>query len=356
MHIKRLDWYLNGAILFLCFAGLLSLASTKPGLFWSQLAWIVIGFLLIILVSNFDWRSIVINKQFIWGIYFIALAALVLTYFIAPSIRGVRAWIVLGPFNFQTSELAKLALIIMFSSFFAKEHVGIANVKNIFLSFFYFLAPAMLVIIQPDLGSVLIMFGIWFGYLLVSGIKLRHFLASAIIFLLAFVVLWMGVFQPYQKQRIIGLFVPEKDPLGINYNVIQSKIAIGSAGFFGKGFQQGTQSQLGFLPEAQTDFIFASFTEEWGLFGALLILSAFLIILMRIIKMGLWADNNFSKFICLGTFIMFLLHFILNIGSNLGLTPVIGVPFPFFSYGGSNLLVSSLLIGMIQGTRVYKRF
>jgi len=356
MHIKRLDWYLNGAILFLCFAGLLSLASTKPDLFWPQLVWIAIGFLLIIFTANFDWRSIVINKQFIWGIYLIALAALILTFFVAPSIRGVRAWIMFGPFNFQTSELAKLALILIFSSFFAKEHVGIANVKNIFLSSFYFLILAGLVIIQPDLGTVLIMFGIWFGYLLVSGIKLRHLIISAIIFSIIFAFLWLGALQPYQKQRIVGLFVPEKDPLGINYNVIQSKIAIGSAGFFGKGFRQGTQSQLGFLPEAQTDFIFASFTEEWGLFGALSVLSAFLIILTRIIKMGLRADNNFSRFICLGAFILFMLHFVLNIGSNLGLTPVIGVSFPFFSYGGSNLLISSLLVGMIQGTRVYKRF
>ena len=340
----------------LCFAGLLSVSSTAPDIFWFQFLWIAIGFSLIFLLANFDWRSIVIHKQFVWGIYIIAILSLVLTYFLAPSIRGVRAWIEIGPFNFQMSELAKFALIIMYSSFFAKEHVGIAHVKNIFLSLIYFLIPAALVMAQPDLGSVLIMFGIWFGFLLVSGIKMRHLLISGLVIAVAFVVLWTSVFQQYQKDRIIGLFVPERDPLGVNYSVIQSKIAIGSAGFFGKGFNQGTQSQLGFLPEAQTDFIFAAFTEEWGFLGAIAVLMAFLVILMRIIKIGLLADNNFSKFICLGTLILFLLQFIMNIGSNLGLTPVVGVSFPFLSYGGSNLLVNCLLIGMIQGIKVYRRF
>ena len=138
------------------------------------------------------------------------------------------------------------------------------------------------------------------------------------------------------------------DPLGINYNVIQSKIAIGSAGFFGKGFGQGSQVQLGFLPEAQTDFIFAAFTEEWGMIAGIFLLVAFAVMVFRIIKIGLAADNNFSRFVCLGTVVLLIVQFVLNTGSNLGLTPVIGVTFPFLSYGGSSLLTNFILIGIIQ--------
>jgi len=254
------------------------------------------------------------------------------------------------------SEFAKFALIVVFSSFFAKSHVGIAHLKNLVFSFIYFVIPALLITIQPDMGTALILFGIWFGYLLVSELRWKHILVALLIFMITFAFMWTSVLQNYQKDRIIGLFNPESDPLGINYNVIQSKIAIGSAGFWGKGFMQGTQVQLGFLPEAQTDFIFAAFVEEWGVFGGLLVFAAFFLMLYRIIRIGISIDNNFGKFICLGVSILFLLHFILNIGSNLALLPVIGVPFPFLSYGGSNMLINFLLIGMVQSIVVRRSF
>lgn len=353
-HLKRLDWVLNFAIIFLASAGLLSLLSTARNLFWFQLVWVVLGFGIMFAVSSFDWRPFITYKWFIWGIYLLAIIFLVITYLFAPSIRGVRAWLLIGPFQFQMSEFAKFALIIIFSSFFAKGHIAIAHVKNLALSFVYFLIPALLIIIQPDMGTALILFGIWFGYLLVSELRWKHILAALLIFMIVFAFMWTSVLEEYQKDRIIGLFNPESDPLGINYNVIQSKIAIGSAGFWGKGFMQGTQVQLGFLPEAQTDFIFSAFVEEWGTFGGLLIFAAFFVILYRIIEIGISAENNFGKFICLGVSILFLLHFILNIGSNLSLLPVIGVPFPFLSYGGSNMLINFLLIGIIQSIVVRK--
>ena len=155
-------------------------------------------------------------------------------------------------------------------------------------------------------------------------------------------------FGKLSKRKNFGFSFSDRDPLGVNYNVIQSKIAIGSAGFFGKGFGQGTQSQLGFLPEAQTDFIFAAFIEEWGLFLGFLLVVIFAFLILRIVKIGLNAENNFSRFICLGTVILFIAQFIFNVGSNLGLTPVVGVTFPFLSYGGSSLLTNLILVGIIQ--------
>lgn len=356
MNIKRLDWLLNFGILFLFGAGLLSLASTARHLFWLQLVWGVLAAAVVVIVANFDWRSFVNSRWFIFGIYVFSLLLLLLTYLIAPSIRGTRAWLPLGPFQFQTSEFSKFALILLLSYFFAKRHIGIAHLKTISVSFLYFAIPVGLILLQPDMGSALILSGIWFGYLLVSGIRWKHLLAAAIIGILGMTMMWNFGLKPYQKDRIVGLFNPAHDPLGVNYNVIQAKIAIGSAGLFGKGFGQGTQTQLGFLPEAQTDFMFAAFTEEWGIFGATALLAAFLLILFQIMRISMASDNNFSKLIGLGTSISLLLHFIVNTGSNLGLMPVIGVPFPFLSYGGSNLIVNALLIGMIQSSVIYKRF
>lgn len=351
-----MDWLLNFGILFLFSAGLLSLASTSPKLFWAQFSWGILASLIVIFTANFDWRSFINYKWFIGGIYFVSVLLLIATYLIAPSIRGARAWLPLGPFQFQTSEFAKFALILVLSYFFAKRHVGIAHLKTISTSLAYLALPAFLILLQPDMGSALILGGIWFGYLLVSGIRWKHLLWSSVVFIVVMILMWSYVLKDYQKERILGLFQPERDPLGVNYSVIQAKIAIGSAGFFGKGFGQGTQSQLGFLPEAQTDFMFAAFIEEWGLFGAMAILASFLLVLYQIMRIAMISDNNFSKLICLGASIMFLLHFIVNVGSNLGLMPVIGVPFPFLSYGGSNLLVNALLIGMIQSGVIYKRF
>lgn len=359
-NIKKQDWILNSAILFLALAGSLSLLSSAKsaggGLFYQHLVWYVVGLAVMVLVSQIDWRPLINRLRLINGIYIIAVILLILTYFLAPSIRGAKSWLIIGPLNFQASEFTKLALIIVFSSFWARAHIGIAHLKNLATSFFYFVIPVALVVIQPDLGTALILFGIWFGYLLISGIKWKHLIIALVIFSIAGTFLWASFLEDYHKARIIGLFYPEKYALGVNYGVIQSKIAIGSAGFLGKGFGGGTQVQLGFLPEAQADFIFAAFIEEWGLLGGFLVILAFLILMIRIIQIGLISENNFARFICLGVVIMFILHFILNIGSNLGILPVVGVPFPFLSYGGSNLLTNFILIGIIQGIVLRSKF
>ena len=346
--LKNLDWKLNFAVLFLTTTGLLSLASAKPELFWKQLLFFGIGLICVFLTVQFDWRPFINYKTVILGIYLFIIFLVFITYFFAPTVRGVKGWLPIGPFQFQASEFAKIVLIVLFANFFKKRHISIARVSNLLISFVYFAAPAFLVLIQPDLGSVLILFSIWFGFLLVSGIKWRHLAIALIIFSLAGISMWFYGLHDYQKNRILGVFLPERDPLGANYNVIQAKIAIGSGGFFGKGFGQGTQTQLGFLPEAGTDFIFAAIVEEFGFLVGLLIIFAFLVLAFRIIDIGLAADNNFSRFICLGAVIFWGVQFMLNIGSNLGLTPVIGVTFPFLSYGGSSLLTNLILIGMIQ--------
>lgn len=350
--IKYHDWFLNAALILLALFSLLIIFSVAPSLFWQQAFWFLISFGIIFLFSNLNWRIIVNYRWIIFSFYFLTIILLLATLFFAPVIRQSRGWLVLGSFQLQPSELAKVALIVLLSYFFAKRHIGIAHVKNIAISFIYAAIPAFIVFRQPDWGSALILIGLWIGFLLVSGLRWRH-LSIGIIVLIVFAALsWSFFLQDYQKERIIGFLEPAHDPLGVNYNVIQSKIAIGSSGFFGMGFRQGTQAQLKFLPESSSDFIFAAFAEEWGLVGGLVILSLFTFIIIRIVKIGLKSENNFSKLICLSAAILFLLEFFFNVGSNLGFSPVVGVTFPFFSYGGSSLLTKSLLVSIIQQSAI----
>lgn len=351
---RRQDWVLNAAIAFLICAGLLVSLSVSGGLFTQQLASAVLGVLLIFIFAHIDWRALSAYRWVLFGIYFISLGLLLFAFFFAPVIRGTRSWLVLGPVQFQVSEFAKLALIIFFAYYFSRRHVGIAHLGNIIVSLVYLLLPGAFVFFQPDMGSLLVLVGIWIGFLLVSGIRWKHIFIGLGITLVGLIFAWTSVLQPYQKERIVGLFQPNYDPLGVNYNTIQSKIAIGSGGLIGKGFGRGTQVQLGFLPEAASDFVFAAFIEEWGLLGGLFILAAFLTLIFRIIMIGMESENNFSRFVCLGTAIMFLIQFVINVGSAIGLTPVIGLTFPFMSYGGSSLLINSILIGIVQSTRVHR--
>lgn len=340
--------------MFLAVAGLISLLASRLDLFWKQLLWYGIGFLFVFFIIQFDWRAFVNNRRALLGIYFLAIVLLVITYFFAPTIRGAKAWLAIGSFQFQTAEFAKLALIIILAGFFSKRHASIARISNLLISFAYLIIPMGLIALQPDFGSALILFFVWLGFLLISGIRWRHLIIAVIIFSILGAIMWQSILEDYQKERIMGVFFSERNVLGINYSVSQSKIAIGSAGFFGKGFGQGTQTQLGFLPEAQTDFIFAAFIEEWGVLGGLLILIAFLFLILKIIGIGLETDNNFNRFVCLGTAVLFGVQFILNVGSNLGITPVIGITFPFLSYGGSSILINLILIGMIQSIEARK--
>lgn len=351
-YLRHFDWKLNGAVAFLSLASLVGLASISMDLFWKQLLFMGIGLVLMVFSTYFDWRSFANYRGVTLGIYGVSIFLLALTLVVAPEIRGNKAWIPIGPFQFQASVFANLALIIVLASFFRKSHRSIAHLSTLGRSFIYFAIPAALVYLQPDLGSVLLMFSVWFGFVLVSGIRWRHLVAAFMIFAVIGAFGWMVFLKPYQKDRIVGVFFPDRDVLGVNYNVIQAKIAIGSAGLLGKGFKQGTQVQLGFLPEAHTDFIFSGITEEWGLVTGFLLIAAFFWMIVRIVIIGLAERNNFNQFVCLGTALFFLANFVFNTGSNIGLLPVIGVPYPFLSYGGSHILAEFILLGMIQSIRL----
>lgn len=345
---KNFDWILLGCLLTLALGGSLSLASASTNFFWRQFVWYLIAFVIILIGSQFDWKWLGGQALFRQGFYWISVVFLVLSNLQSQTIRGTKSWLVIGGVQFEPVELAKLALIFVLANFFSRRHISAWRSKNILSSFVYTLIPAGLVVIHPDFGSAIVLLSIWVGFLLISGIHKKRLAIGIVVSILLMIVAWNFLLKPYQKDRFTSFLFPERDPFGTSYNVIQSKIAIGSAGLFGKGFGMGTQSHLNFLPEAHTDFIFAAFIEEWGFVGGSIIVLVFFLFLYRIIRIGLCAIDNYSKFIALGATLMFSVHFFINVGSNLGLLPVTGITLPFFSYGGSSLLTVAIVVSIIE--------
>ncbi len=345
---KNLDWALMGALLFLAIISLASLASYDMNFFWRQLIWYIATFLVILIGSGFNWSWLLRWPVFRYGLYWASVLLLILSNFQSHAVRGTKSWLVIGGFQFEPEEVAKLALVILLAGFLTRRYLAVWRAKYLFTSFFYAIVPAFLIAIHPDLGSTIVVLSIWVGFVLMGGVHKKRLLIGFGSIVVAFVLLWTFFLKPYQKDRLTAFMFPERDPLGINYNVIQSKIAVGSAGFWGKGFGEGTQSQLHFLPEAQTDFIFAAFTEEWGILGATLLLLTFFTVIFRLINISLRAGSNDAKFVVFGCALIFFIQFLINVGANLGLLPVTGITLPFVSYGGSSLLTVAILISIIQ--------
>jgi rod shape determining protein RodA len=249
----------------------------------------------------------------------------------------------------------KLVLVIVLAKYFSRRHVEIRDVKHIFISGFYAFIPLVLVLLQPDFGSAMIIGFIWLGMVLVSGISKLHLFLVFATGVLIFGSLWLFVFAPYQKARIYNFINPLADIHKSGYNVFQSTIAVGSGQIVGKGLGFGTQSRLKFLPVPQSDFIFAAFAEEWGLIGSSLILVLYALVIWRILYFASLGASNFEILFGMGIAIFFMSHILINIGMNLGILPVTGIPLPFMSYGGSHLLTEFAGLGILMSMRKYGR-
>ena len=338
-------------LVVLVVAGLIILSALSFHFFVLQLLWALCGIAVIVFFTFVDARAIFNSRWVIWMFYGGSLVLLLAAYLFGPVIRNTKSWLVLGPISIQPVEFLKIALIFLFANYFARRHLAIARWENIFTSFIIFVVPAAIAVRLPDLGSAVIFFAIWFGFLLLSGLPWRRIALAVIIFALAGAFVWTYVFKDYHRARIIGFLDPHANALGINYSVTQSKIAIGSAGLWGKGYGQGSETQLGFLSEPTEDFIFAALIEEWGIVGGVVVVAAFLFLIFQILRIGMLADENFEKFVCLGAAVMFGMQFFLNTGSATGVLPVVGVTFPFLSYGGSSMLANMSLLAIINSIR-----
>lgn len=352
--VFNIDWILFGSILPLLGAGLLTMNSfVGENIFFDrQIIWVTVSIITFFILSGIDFRFLN-NSALLFWVFSISILALVALLFLGSAFQGAQSWFDFGAFAFQPSDLIKLVTILLLAKYFSKRHIAIANFRHIIVSGFYAFIFFLLVFLQGDFGSAIIIFMIWFGMILVSGISKKHLLTVFLAGLIAFVLLWNFGFAEYQKQRIMTFLNPLTDISGAGYNAYQSTIAVGSGELLGKGVGFGTQSRLKFLPEYQTDFVFSAFAEEWGFVGSLILFGLFFVVIWRILVNAMSGVSNFEILFGLGLAIMFISHFILHVGIDVGLLPVTGTTIPFLSYGGSHLMAEFIGLGILMGMRNY---
>ncbi len=349
--LVHFDWTLLGITLLIATIGLINLYSTTSGMetsglpfYLKQMTWLLIGLIVMILITLIDYRT---YSDFAYGIYFITFLLLlaVMAYGIITS--GAQRWVRIGPISFQPSEFIKISLIIALAKFF-KRPAGREgySLKQLFIPFLLLIVPMMLILKQPDLGTAVILLLIFFSVLLFVKVRWSSLLMIVVGGASIVPLLWRFL-KEYQKKRILTFFNPEMDPLGAGYHLIQSKIAIGSGGILGKGFMKGTQSKLGFLPEQQTDFIFSALGEEWGLIGCFLLLALYFILILWGLRIAVQSKDRFSAILSFGVVAMLFWHIFINIGMVLGMMPVVGIPLPLLSYGGSFMVSTLIGIGLL---------
>lgn len=360
--LKKLDWVLIGAIVLLIVIGLLSIASAsqaRTGVFTNfkkQLFFSVLGLILLGTFSFVDYRFLRNYSSVVLALYILSIFLLVLLLIIGNEVRGAVSWFQFGsPFGelgLEPLEIMKFVLIVVLAKYFSNRHIDFGLLRHIIISGFYVLIPVVLVLLQPNLGSVALMIIVWVGIMLFSGIRARHLLALFLLFAIIGGFSWAFFLKDYQRARVLTFFEPQKDPFSQGYNVLQSIIAVGSGGFWGKGLGHGSQSQLNFLPEQQTDFIWATIAEEWGFFGVSFILILWGITFWRLFIIAIGATTNFARLFVFGFMLLILAQVAINIGMNIGFFPIAGIPLPLLSYGGSSLLATLVAFGIVQNIKI----
>lgn len=357
--LNRIDWMLVLFILPITVFGLVTMKSfasleTAGDFFDKQLIWIAVSLLVFFVFSFADFRFLKRTNVLVSLFLFISFLLLLLIV-VGNITHGIKGWFNFGFFSFQPADVMKLVLVLVLAKYFSRRHVEIRDIKHIFISGFYALVPLFLVLLQPDFGSAMIILSIWFGMVFVSGISKTHLFLVLFSGILIFASLWFFVFAPYQKARIYNFINPMADIHKTGYNVFQSTIAVGSGQIVGKGLGFGTQSRLKFLPVPQSDFIFAAYAEEWGFIGSLLLLVLYGLVIWRILWNASLGATNFEVLFGMGIAIFFMSHILINVGMNLGILPVTGIPLPFMSYGGSHLLTEFMGLGILMSMRKYAR-
>ena len=354
--IIAFDFVLMFSVLLLGAISLFAMYSSERGTFsyhtQSHLYRFSIFFLLFIIISFFNVRYI-FKSAYIFYIIVLILLLLVDSFGITSS--GSKRWISLFFINLQPSELMKVALILFLARYYYKiPSQNVNNIKHIFIPFLSFLVPVYLVIMQPDLGTAVLIAITGLIVIWLAGFRIKYFLYSFFV-LTCLTPVGIAFLKPYQKSRILTFLNPERDPLGAGYQIIQSKIAVGSGGIFGKGFLQGSQSYLDYLPEKHTDFIFTLFSEEFGFAGSLFLLILYALIIYRITKIGSQSRNNFSRLFCFGFAAAFFVYVTVNMAMVLGLLPIVGAPLPIMSYGGSSMLSIMIGLGFVMSFKIHQQ-
>lgn len=358
-HLRGMDWALLLAVFGLVLLGLAAIYSVELSQdaaefvhVKKQIAALLVGVVAFLFIVPSNYRLL---QNYALIFYLACLVLLVGVLVLGQTVRGATGWYIVGPVSFQPVELMKVALIIGLSTYFARRGKQPFDLRGFLESGAITILPVILVLLQPDFGSVSILLGVWAFFLLFAGISWKNILFLCLACAVVFALGWQFFFADYQRSRILTFLDPSTDPLGQGYNVTQAIIAVGSGQWIGSGLGFGTQSQLKFLPESQTDFIFAVVAEELGFVGTALLLGAFMLVFYRLFRLAGTATDDFTSYLLLGIVSLFFLQFLVNVGMNLGLFPVTGIGLPFVSYGGSSLVVMVCLFAIVQSVATRNR-
>ena len=354
--LRSLDYILILCILLLGLLSSIAMYSTDGGelLYHSEshIIRFIVFFIMMIFVSFINIKT---WHAFGYLFYITVLGLLIWASLFGITAQGSQRWIDLYFINLQPSELMKIAIIICFAKYYHRiQLTNVNKFKNIIIPILILFLPIALVVSQPDLGTSILIALSGVIVLWLAGVNIKYFFYSSLIFIISapFVISFL---KPYQKLRILTFFDPDKDPLGAGYQIIQSKIAVGSGGLTGKGFLKGTQGYLEFLPEKHTDFIFTLFSEEFGFLGSIILLIIYAILIFRILRIGSLSRSFFGKFFCYGFGSAIFVYITVNMAMVLGLLPIVGSPLPIMSYGGSSMLATMLGLGIVMSTKIYSR-
>lgn len=347
------DWTLFLLVLALVGIGVMNIFSAgfsthetrQTSQYMKQLQWVLVGLAAMVFVFCIDYRTI---SRYAYVIYGISLFLLIVVFLYGTTTNGSQRWIVVGGFSFQPSELMKLTVILALAKYFDDyKRLGGRELKDLVLPFFIALCPFLLIMKQPDLGTALTLAIIFCSITIFVGVKLKSLIIAFSMCAMLTPIGWL-LLKDYQRDRIMTFFSPESDPLGTGYHIIQSIIAIGSGGILGKGYLKGTQTQLQFIPEQHTDFVFSVFAEEWGFLGGSILIFMFLLLILWGLKIALHSRDLLGTLISFGITMMIFWKVFINIGMVLGILPVVGIPLPFLSYGGSAIVVLMISVGLLM--------
>lgn len=350
--LTNFDWRILLLISAICALGILNIYSASASYNTAgasyplkQFYWLLIGYFLVVVTCSIDYH---ILEDLAYWFYGLLIALLLLVLAVGKTTMGATRWLDLGLFNMQPSEPMKIVIIITFACFFTRNPpVSLLGLRDIIKPLLMLFLPALLIFKQPDLGTATMVCLVAATITLAVGIHWRTMLAILFTAVPLIYIVWHYLLRAYQKNRVLNFLDPERDPLRTGYHLIQSKIAVGSGGLAGKGFMQGTQSQLRFLPEQHTDFAFSVFAEEWGFLGSIIIVLLYFIIILWGMNVAGRCNNRFGSLLAVGVTAMLFWHIIINIGMVIGLFPVVGVPLPFFSYGGTSMVTSMIGVGIL---------
>ncbi len=351
---QHFDWPLFMAMLLLAFIGVLNLysatSSTTMTLARQQVYWLGVGLVFFVVITAIDYR---ILNRWAWVLYASGLLLLILVLICGENVKGAQRWLQLGPIGGQPSELMKILMIIVLAKYLHDDPVVEGrSLKHMAIPFIVVGIPVMLILKQPDLGTAMLIFLLFLSVMLLIKLKFRSIVMLFLVAALSLPFSWSYLLKPYQKQRISTFLYPGSDPSGAGWHARQSLYAIGSGGFFGKGYLRGTQNQFHFLPERWTDFPFAVWAEEWGFVGSAVLISIYLFIILWAVNLAREARDRFGAVLCVGVASLFFWHTVINIGMVTGLMPVVGVTLPLMSYGGSSVVTMMMAVGLLMNVSI----